>query len=348
VVAAVRAQLERNPLATRLFLNAELAQAAHDLAAITPTGLDYVFLTNSGAEATELGLKLARLAGKRRIVAMHGGFHGKTLGALSVTGRPLFRDPFDPLLPGVEFVPFGDPAALRAALTPDSVVLLEPVQAEGGVRLAPDGYLRAVREACTDIGAVLVLDEIQSGLGRLGTWWGAGLAGVVPDVLLCGKILGGGVMPVGGVVATAAMFAPLNVDPLLHSSTFAGNPLAASAVSATIAAIAAEGLLDRARTLGHVVRELAAEAVTTHCPRLVREVRGQGLLIGVEFVTPEAATEFLIGLLEQHVIPSFSLNSSNVLRLTPPAILDTADLDWLAQALTAAARHLARALPAAA
>jgi len=155
-------------------------------------------------------------------------------------------------------------------------------------------------------------------------------------------------MPVGGVVATAAMFAPLNVDPLLHSSTFAGNPLAASAVSATIAAIAAEGLLDRARTLGHVVRELAAEAVTTHCARLVREVRGQGLLIGVEFVTPEAATEFLIGLLEQHVIPSFSLNSSNVLRLTPPAILDTADLDWLAQALTAAARHLARALPAAA
>ena len=348
VVAAVRAQLERNPLATRLFLNAELAQAAHDLAAITPTGLDYVFLTNSGAEATELGLKLARLAGKRRIVAMHGGFHGKTLGALSVTGRPLFRDPFDPLLPGVEFVPFGDPAALRAALTPDSVVLLEPVQAEGGVRLAPDGYLRAVRQACTDVGAVLVLDEIQSGLGRLGTWWGADLSGVVPDVLLCGKILGGGVMPVGGVVATAAMFAPLNVDPLLHSSTFAGNPLAASAVSATIAAIAAEGLLDRARTLGHVVRELAAEAVTTHCPRLVREVRGQGLLIGVEFVTPEAATEFLIGLLEQHVIPSFSLNSSNVLRLTPPAILDTADLDWLAQALTAAARHLARALPAAA
>jgi putrescine aminotransferase len=348
VVAAVRAQLERNPVATRLFLNAELARAAHDLAAITPSGLDYVFLTNSGAEATELGLKLARLAGKRRIVAMHGGFHGKTLGALSVTGRPQYRDPFDPLLPGVEFVPFGDPAALHAVLTPDSVVLLEPVQAEGGVRLAPDGYLRAVRDACTAAGAVLVLDEIQSGLGRLGSWWGADLAGVVPDMLLCGKILGGGVMPVGGVAATAAMFAPLNADPLLHSSTFAGSPLAASAVSATIATIAAEGLLDRARTLGHVVRELAAEAVATHCRHLVREVRGQGLLIGVEFVTAEAATEFLIGLLEQQVIPSYSLNANNVLRLTPPAILDTADLDWLAHALTAAALHLARALPTAA
>lgn len=348
VVAAVRAQLERNPLATRLFLNAELAHAAHDLAAITPAGLDYVFLANSGAEATELGLKLARLAGKRRIVAMHGGFHGKTLGALSVTGRPQYRDPFGPLVPRVEFVEFGNPGALRAALTPDTVVLLEPVQAEGGVRLPPDGYLRAVREACTDVGAVMVLDEIQSGLGRLGAWWGAELAGIVPDVLLCGKILGGGVMPVGGVVATATMFAPLNADPLLHSSTFAGSPLAASAVSATIATIAAEGLLDRARTLGPMVQELADEAVMTHCPHLVTEVRGQGLLVGVDFVTAEAATEFLIGLLDQRVIPSYSLNSSNVLRLTPPAILDAADLDWLAHALTAAARHLARALPTAA
>jgi putrescine aminotransferase len=348
VVAAVRAQLERNPLATRLFLNPELAQAAEDLAAITPAGLDYVFLTNSGAEATELGLKLARLAGKQHIIAMERGFHGKTFGALSVTGRPQYRDPFRPLLPHVEFVPFGDLDALRAALTPDSVVLLEPVQAEGGVRLAPDGYLRGVREATRSAGAVLVLDEIQSGMGRLGAWWGADLAGVVPDVLLAGKILGGGVMPVGGVAATAAMFAPLNADPLLHSSTFAGSPVAAAAVSATIAAIEADGLLDRVRELGPIVRELAADAVTTHCAHLVTEVRGQGLLVGVEFSTSEAATEFLIGLLDEHVIPSYSLNSSNVLRLTPPAILDSTDLDWLARALHAAARHVARALPTAA
>jgi putrescine aminotransferase len=348
VVAAVRAQLDRNPLATRLFLNPELAQAAEDLAAITPAGLDYVFLTNSGAEATELGLKLARLAGKQHIIAMERGFHGKTLGALSVTGRPQYRDPFRPLLPHVEFVPFGDLDALRAALTPDSVVLLEPVQAEGGVRLAPDGYLRGVREATRSAGAVLVLDEIQSGMGRLGAWWGADLAGVVPDVLLAGKILGGGVMPVGGVAATAAMFAPLNADPLLHSSTFAGSPVAAAAVSATIAAIEADGLLDRVRELGPIVRELAADAVTTHCAHLVTEVRGQGLLVGVEFSTSEAATEFLIGLLDEHVIPSYSLNSSNVLRLTPPAILDSTDLDWLARALHAAARHVARALPTAA
>ncbi len=168
------------------------------------------------------------------------------------------------------------------------------------------------------------------------------------DVLLTGKILGGGVMPVGGVVASAPLFAPLNADPLLHSSTFAGSPLAAAAVSATIGAITSEGLIERTRELGPRVRDLAADAVTAHCPHLVTEVRGQGLLIGVDFVSADAATEFLIGLLDEQVIPSYSLNCSNVLRLTPPAILDAADLDWLGRALTSAAKHVSRVVPVAA
>ena len=244
VVAAVRRQLERNPLATRLFLNPELAQAAEDLAAVAPAGLDHVFLTNSGAEATELGLKLARLNGRSRVVAMTGGFHGKTLGALSVTGRSQYRDPFGPLLPQVEFVPFGDLEALTATLAVDpagSAVLMEPVQGEGGVRVPPAAYLQGVRATCTATGALMVLDEIQTGLGRLGDWWGADLAGVVPDVLLTGKVLGGGVMPVGGVIAGDKVFAPLDADPLLHSSTFAGSPLASVAVSATVGVVALRG-----------------------------------------------------------------------------------------------------------
>jgi len=155
-------------------------------------------------------------------------------------------------------------------------------------------------------------------------------------------------MPVGGVVASAQLFAPLNADPLLHSSTFAGSPLAAAAVTATIGAIKSEGLIERTRELGPLVRDLAADAVTAHCPHLVTEVRGQGLLVGLDFVSADAATEFLIALLDQHVIPSYSLNSSNVLRLTPPAILDAADLDWLARALTSAAKHVSRVMPAAA
>lgn len=342
VVSAVAAQLRRNPLATRLFLNPELAEAASKLASVTPEGLDYVFLTNSGAEATELGLKLARLSGKTHVVAMHNGFHGKTLGALSVTGRPQYRQPFEPLLPDVTFVPFGDLDALARATGPDSVVLLEPVQAEGGVRIPPPGYLSGARSVCDSVDAVLVVDEIQSGMGRLGEWWGCDLAGVRPDVLLAGKVLGGGVVPVGGVVATQRVFAPLNADPLLHSSTFAGSPLAAAAVTATIETIETEGILERVRSLGPVVREMARDAVLRHCPGTIVDVRGEGLLVGVEFVSSDLATEFLIGLLDEHVIPSYSLNSSNVLRLTPPALLSASDLDWLARALDAAARHVAR------
>ncbi len=344
VVGAVRAQLERHPLATRLFLNAQLAEAAQALAGVAPPGLEHVFLTNSGAEAVEVGLKLARLAGKTRLVAMEGGFHGKTLGALSVTGRSVYRDPFAPLLPQVEFVPFGDLGALDAALgagDADAAVILEPVQAEGGVRIPPPGYLAGVRGRCTATGTVMILDEIQSGLGRLGAWWGADREGVVPDVLLCGKILGGGVMPAGGVVTSDAMFKPLDEDPLLHSSTFAGSPLAAAAVTATINVIQDEGLVERSRLVGSTVLELVEQAVGAHCPELVADVRGQGLLIGIEFVSADAATEFMLGLVERRVIPSYSLNSHHVLRLTPPALLDEADLEWLTGALHGAAQQVA-------
>ena len=344
VVDAVRRQLDAQPLATRLFLNPKLAEAAATLAGVTPVGLDYVFLTNSGAEAVELGLKLARLAGKTRVVAMDGGFHGKTMGALSVTGRRQYRDPFAPLLPGVEFVPFDDARALDAALAVDgasTAVILEPVQAEGGVNLPSLGYLRHVRAACTAAGATLILDEIQSGLGRLGTWWGADSEGVTPDILLAGKILGGGVMPVGGVVATAEAFAPLNEDPLLHSSTFAGSPLAAAAVTATIDVIRDEALVERSARLGRIVLEMVSEVVGAHCPHLVREVRGRGLLVGIEFLSSDLATEFMMGLVDRRVVPSYSLNCHRVLRLTPPAILDDGDLAWLAEALAGAARELA-------
>jgi putrescine aminotransferase len=156
------------------------------------------------------------------------------------------------------------------------------------------------------------------------------------------------VIPVGGVVASAQLFAPLNADPLLHSSTFAGSPLAAAAVTATIRAIKSEGLIERTRELGPQVRALAAGAVAAHCPHLVSEVRGEGLLIGIDFVSPDAAAEFLMGLLDEQVIACYSLNSANVLRLTPPAILGAADLDWLGRALASAAMHTSRAMPGAA
>ncbi len=184
VVAAVRRQLDTHPLATRLLPSPPLADAAQTLAAAAPAGLDHVFLTNSGSEATELGLKLARLAGRTRIVSATGGFHGKTLGALSISGREQYRTPFAPLLPDVERVPYGDTAALAAALATDSrrtCVVLEPVQGEGGVVVPPPGYLAEARRLCTATGALLMADEIQTGLGRLGRWWGVDGERVVPD-----------------------------------------------------------------------------------------------------------------------------------------------------------------------
>ncbi len=176
-------------------LNPELANAAASLAAVAPDPLTYVGFTNSGAEATELGIKLARLNGKSKLIAMTGGFHGKTLGALSVTGRRQYQDPFMPLLPDVHFIPYGDSSALHDILSQvgnQAGVILEPVQGEGGVIVPPAGYLREVFDLCRQHGAFLILDEIQTGLGRLGVWWGANREDITPDVMLVGKGLSGG------------------------------------------------------------------------------------------------------------------------------------------------------------
>ena len=338
VVEAVRSQLDRHPVGTRLLLHPQLARAATLLAGVTPPGLDYVYLASSGAEAIESALKLARLAGRRSVVAMRNGFHGKTLGALSVTGRPVFQEPFEPLLPGVAFVTFGDVAELDATLsaTPDACVLLEPVQAEGGVILPPPGYLLDVVETCRRHGALLIVDEIQTGLGRLGTWWGVDLEGVAPDILVSGKALGGGLLAVSAVVATAEVFAPLNRDPFIHTSTFAGSPLAAAAAAAAVETIEAEGLVERAATIGGALLPAVREAMAA-AGHLVRDVRGQGLLIGIELDADHLAGELVIELLHRKVVVSHSLNANRVVRLTPPAILGDSQVAWLLDALHEAA-----------
>lgn len=343
IVHAVKAQLERHPLATRLLLNPELAKAAQMLAAVAPPGLQHVCFTNSGTEATELGLKLARLNGKRRVVATRGGFHGKTLGALSVTGHPGYQKPFEPLLPGVRFVPFGDPDELRRAVARGvgaCCVIMEPVQGEGGVVVPPPGYLRAVREICTKNDALLILDEIQTGLGRLGAWWGADREGVVPDVLLVGKGLSGGAVPVGATLASPAAYAALNRDPFLHTSTFAGNPLAMAAAQAAIRVIQEEGLVARANELGARLLGALRGVLADACPDLVVDVRGVGLLIGIEFAAEALAGEFMLELLRRRVIASHALNAHRVVRLTPPAVLTDEDCNWLLGAVHEASAAL--------
>lgn len=348
VIEAVKDQLERHPLSSRSLLSAELASAAEALASVTPIGLDYVYFANSGAEATEAGLKLARLSGKRKLVAMQGGFHGKTLGALSVTSRQAFRIPFQPLLPDVEFIPFADPEALEKVLSHNGhecCVILEPVQAEGGVIVPYEGYLREVERLCRHYGAFLILDEIQTGLARLGTWWGADREQIVPDVLLVGKALSGGVVPVSAAVASAKAYEKLNQDPLLHTSTFAGNPLATVAARTAINVIKNEGIVPRAKELGEKLLLKVKRILGEICPHLVREVRGIGLLIGIEFEAEFLAGDFMFELMHRNVLVSYSLNAHRVVRLTPPATLSESDLDWLTTAISESAIALLKRNP---
>ncbi|QNP68951.1 aspartate aminotransferase family protein [Streptomyces roseirectus] len=341
VVRRVAAQLHAHPVATRIFLEPQAALAADALVSVAPEGLSRVHFAGSGAEAVETAIKLARTRGRTRLVATDGGYHGKTMGALSLTGKSLFQDPFRPLLPGTAHVPYGDAGALRdvlARIPGEGCVFVEPVQGEAGVVIPPPGYLTQVAALCREFGALLVLDEIQTGLGRLGTWWGADAEGVVPDMLLVGKGLSGGVVPVSAVVATPETFAAFDRDPYLHTSTFSGAPLAMAAARGAIEAIRDDDLVARARTLGaRLLADLRA-IVTGHFGGAVREVRGRGLMLGVEFAEPGPAGDLLIELIQHGVIANHSLNSHLVLRLTPPAVLDDADVDVLRTAMDRACR----------
>ena len=335
VVAAVRAQLDRHPMSSRVLLNGELAHAAEQLARVAPAGLEYVFFTNSGAEATELAIKLARVNGRRRLISTHGGFHGKTNGALSVTGKALFRDPFQPGLTDVTFIAFDDVDALEAELAAGApaAVILEPIQAEGGVIIPADGYLQAVRELCDSHGALLILDEVQTGLGRLGSWWGADREGVVPDILLVGKGLSGGVVPVAAVVATPDAYRTISEDPLLHSSTYAGNPLAMSAASAAITALEEDDIIPKAQALGARLLDELQALKEDHAPTVLADVRGRGLLLAFDFHEDHFAGDFVLELVNRHVIVSTSLNANRVVRLHPAAIMDEDDIQWLLGAM---------------
>ena len=264
-----------------------MARAAEALATVTPPGMDRVHFTLSGAEAVETGLKLARAHGKRRLVLMHHGYHGKTLGALSVTAKEVYQQPFQPLLPDVTHVPFGQTEALERELVahPGAVcVIVEPVQGEGGVIIPPPGYLTGVADLCRRHDGFLILDEVQSGLGRLGHWWecrprrcGAGRAADR-------QALGGGVLPVSAAVANQQIFAPFDKDPYVHTATFSGAPVLMAAVRGAIQAIKEDRLITKAAELDARLLPEIERIARENCGDLVVNVRGKGLLIGVELV----------------------------------------------------------------
>ncbi|HEV7171434.1 acetylornithine transaminase [Pedococcus sp.] len=286
-----------------------------------------VFFANSGAEAVEAAIKLSRRTGRSGLVAAEGAFHGRTTGALALTHKAAYREPFEPLIPGVTHVPFGDEEALRAAVGPGTAaVVLEPLQGEAGVLSADPAYLRLARELTTEHGALLILDEIQTGMGRTGTWFAYQQAGVVPDAITVAKGLGGGV-PIGALVA----FGP-DVAGLLtagqHGTTFGGNPLAASAGLAVIDTIEEQGLLAHATAAGQHL----ADAVLALGDSRITGVRGAGLLRAVTLADPVAAEVATLareaGFIVNPVAP-------DALRLAPPLVVTTDELDTFVEALPA-------------
>ncbi|MEU8608213.1 acetylornithine transaminase [Actinoplanes sp. NPDC048791] len=323
IVAAVSQQVATLGHVSNLYI-AEPPLALAELLLALAGRPGRVIFSNSGAEANEAAFKLSRLTGRTHVVATEGGFHGRTMGALALTGQPGKREPFRPLPGEVTHVPYGDTEALRAAVTTQTAMLiLEPIQGEMGVVVPPPGYLAAAREICTATGTLLVLDEVQTGIGRTGHWFHHQSEGVEPDVVTLAKGLGGG-LPLGACIAfgkAGELFGPGS-----HGTTFGGNPVSCAAGLAVIRTIAGEGLLDHVKRVGELIRR-GVEGL--HSPAIAG-VRGAGLLLGIELTAPVSAAVAKslqeAGFLVNPIQP-------DVIRLAPPLILTTEQAEAFVAAL---------------
>lgn len=330
LVNAIANQAAKLMHCSNLYYTEIQAKAVKVIAEVS--GFDRVFLTNSGAEANEGALKLARkygkekAAGKYRIITAVHSFHGRTMMTLTATGQPKYQHGYEPLPQGYEYVEYGDIAALEAAMGDDvCAVLLEPIQGEGGVHVPSDEYLRQARALCNKYDALLIFDEIQTGVGRTGKWFAYMHSGVKPDVLTFAKGIGGG-FPMGGFAVEeklAHVFKPGD-----HGSTFGGNPLACAAAYACLTAIKAENLVDKAAVQGTYFKgEL--EKLQQKYPDKVKEVRGRGLILGMELCKEGKAV--VESCLQEHVI--VNCTAGNVIRLVPPLIVTKEEIDIVVAAL---------------
>lgn len=345
VVKAVEDALHTMPMCGKVLFNRQMADLAEKLAEITPGELQYSFFVNSGTEAVEGCLKVARLATKRtKFVAAENAFHGKTMGSLTATGRDLYRDPFKPLLDGFTHVSYGDIEAIKNAVDEETAaVILEPIQGEGGIIVPPDGYLRQVKEVCEAKGALLIADEVQTGIGRTGEWFGVNHDGVTPDLMACAKALGGGVMPIGAIIGTPRAWQGLIEAPFLHTSTFGGNQLACAAGIAAIKYIQEEDLLRRGRETGAYFKA-GLEKIMQEYPEVIAQVRGRGMMIGIE-LTKEGAGGMLMSLMiDKKIIVAYTLNNPKVIRIEPPLIMPVEVVDHVLEEFREAVKMTADAI----
>ena len=329
LVAAAKDQLDRLTLTSRAFHNDRLGPFLESLARLA--GKDMVLPMNTGAEAVESGIKVARAwgyrvkgvpAGRAKIIVAAGNFHGRTTTIISFSDDPDARGDFGPYTPGFVSVPFGDAAALEAAIDEDTVaVLIEPIQGEAGILVPPADYLPAVRRITRERDVLFIADEIQSGLGRTGSTFACELVGVVPDLYLLGKALGGGIVPVSAVVGDASVLGVLR--PGQHGSTFGGNPLAAAVGSAVVALLETGEFQARARELGAHLHARLGELVG----RGVLEVRGAGLWAGIDIDPALASGRRVCELLAERGVLAKDTHGSTI-RLAPPLVVERDELDW--------------------
>ncbi|WP_458306037.1 putrescine aminotransferase [Aneurinibacillus baijiui] len=341
VVNAVKAQIDRYALHSQEMVDPLRGYLSKLVAYITPGDLQHTYLVNCGTEANEMALKLARLStGKKSFISMEKGFHGKTLGSLSASGKATFREPYLPLVPGFQHVEYGNADAVEAAIrnlinVGETVagVIAEPIQGEGGVNMPPEGYFKRLREICDRYECLLIIDEVQTGMGRTGKMFGMDHYDVVPDIMTLGKAFGGGVMPIAAMVAKRKHWGKMEENPfLLGSSTFGGNPLCCAGAIAGIKTIIEEDIPRQAGEKGDYILARLAE-IKEQFPDMMKEVRGVGLLIGMEFSTNAIGYELAKRLFGDHILVGGTLNNATVIRLEPPAVISYEQIDTVLDAI---------------
>jgi putrescine aminotransferase len=324
VVKAVTDQLQRMALNSQELLEPWRAALSRVLADVTPGDLQNSFFINNGTDAIEGAIKLTRLYTKRNtFISALGGFHGKSMGSLSLMGKASFREPFQFGLQDVRFVPYGDADALEyefqrceAVGVGIAGVVLEPIQGEAGGVVPPDDYFPRARELCTRYGALLIADEIQTGMGRTGKMWGVDHWNVAPDIMCVGKSIGGGVMPLSAFISTAKIWEVMIPNPIIHSTTFGGNPLACAAGLAAIQITLEEDLPGQAAVKGEfLLRELGC--LQQKYPQVLKEAHGKGLLIGMEFPVQEIGWQVASGLFKRGVLVAGTYSKAQVIRIEP-------------------------------
>jgi putrescine aminotransferase len=324
IIKAVTDQMQRMALNSQELLEPWRAALARVLAEVTPGNLQNSFFINNGTDAIEGAIKLTRLYTKRHtFISAIGGFHGKSMGSLSLMGKASFREPFEPGLQDVRFIPYGDAEALESEFRRCEAVgvhiagvVLEPVQGEAGGVVPPPEFFPRARDLCTRYGALLIADEIQTGMGRTGKLWGVDHWNVVPDIMCVGKSIGGGVMPLSAFISTAEIWEVMVPNPIIHSTTFGGNPLACAAGLAAIEVTLEEDLPGQAAAKGEfLLRELAC--LRDKYPCVLKAAQGKGLLIGMEFPVQEIGWKVASGLFKRGVLVAGTYSKAQVIRIEP-------------------------------